>query len=242
MENKSNGEKIIISIVIIIIVLVIAYAIYTVFASNNNFYENETKTSNNNENINSNSNKNNSSNENLENQTDVEDNMNIDENVLNTTIPQQVETEIAAYTSTLYDKDNNRVDNIALAISKLNGAIVKKDEEFSFNNTIGPMDESNGFKKAVGFDTYGQKIKISGGGLCQISSTMYNAVLIANLEVTERHPHSRRVYYVPKDKDATIYYGSLDFKFKNTSGSDIRIDASNTNTDVTIKLVKLETK
>lgn len=242
MKNQSNGEKIVVTIVLIIIFLVIAYVIYTVFSSNTGFLENKT----------SNNNISNESNENMVNKDentdtnndtstqDVEDNMNVNEDIINNISKPPKETEIATYTSTLYDRDNNRVDNIGLAISKLNGKIVKKDEEFSFNNTIGPMDESNGFKKAVGFDTNGNKIKMSGGGLCQISSTMYNAVLIANLEVTERHPHSRRVYYVPKDKDATIYYGSLDFKFKNTSGSDIRIDASNTNTDVTIKLIKLE--
>ena len=95
-------------------------------------------------------------------------------------------------------------------------------------------------KKRFGFDTNGNKIKVPGGGMCQISSTIYNAVLMASLEVTERHPHSRRVYYVPKDKDATIYYGSLDFKFKNNSGADLKIDASNTDTDVTIKLIKRE--
>lgn len=131
--------------------------------------------------------------------------------------PKVTETEIANFTSTLYDRDENRVFNIGLAISKLNGKTVKNGEEFSFNNTIGPMDEANGYKKAVGFDTNGKKIKVSGGGMCQISSTLYNSVLIAGLQVTERHPHSRRVYYVPKDKDATIYYGSLDFKFINNS-------------------------
>lgn len=94
--------------------------------------------------------------------------------------------------------------------------------------------------RQYGFDTNGNKIKISGGGICQISSTLYNSVLMANLEVTERHPHSRRVYYVPQDKDATIYYGSLDFKFINNSGDDLRIDASNTDTNVTIKLIKLK--
>ena len=62
---------------------------------------------------------------------------------------------------------------------------------------------------------------------------------MANLEVTERHPHSRRVYYVPKDKDATIYYGSLDFKFKNNTQDDIKIEATNDNQNVTIKLKKI---
>ena len=152
---------------------------------------------------------------------DYSDQMNVDSNKINEIKeePKVTETEIANFTSTLYDKDENRVFNIGLAISKLNGKIVKKDEEFSFNNTIGPMDEAHGYKEAVGFDTNGKKIKVSGGGMCQISSTLYNSVLIAGLQVTERHPHSRRVYYVPKDKDATIFYGSLDFKFINNSRS-----------------------
>ncbi len=145
--------------------------------------------------------------------------MNINDEKLNEIKEEKkpIETEIATFTSTLYDKDENRVYNIGLAISALNGKVVKANEEFSFNNTIGPMDSSHGYKEAVGFDTNGNKIKVAGGGMCQISSTLYNSVLIAGLQVTERHPHSRRVYYVPKDKDATIYYGSLDFKFINNS-------------------------
>ena len=151
------------------------------------------------------------------------------------------EVVLSTYTTSIYDQDQNRVDNITLANSKLNGYIVKNGEEFSFNNTIGPMNEAQGFKKAVGFDSQGNKIQISGGGLCQISSTLYNAVLDASLEVTERHAHSRRVYYVPQDRDATILYGSLDFKFKNNSGSDIKIESTNDNTNVTITLKKLQT-
>ena len=149
------------------------------------------------------------------------------------------ETQIATYTTTLYDKEQTRIDNINLAISKLNGVIIEDGAEFSFNNTIGPMDEGSGFKKATGFDSNGKKIKVSGGGICQISSTLYNSALIAGFNITERHPHSRRVYYVPKDKDATIYYGSLDLKFINNSGSKVRIDASATSSTVTITLVKI---
>lgn len=246
MENKSNGEKIVLTIVSIVIIIVICYVIYTVFSSNKSFYENSS-TSKNIDNITSNNNTNNTSNidTNSKNDTSTDtDNMNINEetiNEINNSKTQLLkETEIATFTSTLYDKDENRVYNIGLAISAINGKIVKNNEEFSFNNTVGPMDESHGYKEAVGFDTDGNKIKVPGGGMCQISSTLYNAVLMANLQVTERHPHSRRVYYVPKDKDATIYYGSLDFKFINNLGTDLRIDASNTNTDVTIKLIKLE--
>ena len=76
--------------------------------------------------------------------------------------------------------------------------------------------------------------------MCQVSSTLYNVALIANLEITERHPHSRRVYYVPVDKDATIYYPSLDLKFINNTGYDLKISAQNDNYSVTIKMYKIE--
>ena len=151
-----------------------------------------------------------------------------------------VDKEIASYTSTLYDNQESRVYNITKACSILNGTIIKPGEEFSFNNTIGPMGEENGFKKATGFDSDGKLIQISGGGMCQISSTLYNVALLANLEITERHAHSRRVNYVPADKDATIYYGSLDLKFINNTDSDIKITAENDNYSVTIKMFKKE--
>ena len=178
-----------------------------------------------------NDNKNNDDDTNNTTNSDIKEEMNI-------TKPQKEEL-FATFSTSIYDKDENRVANITLANSKLNGIVIKKGEEFSFNNTIGPMDETQGFKKALGFDSNGKEIQIPGGGLCQISSTLYNAALIANLEITERHPHSRRVYYVPQDKDATIVYGSLDFKFKNNSGYDIKIESSNDSATVTINLIKI---
>lgn len=246
--GSNNGEKITLTILGIVILIVIVIVILLTFNStiklsnNTSDYLNETNNNNNNtldnqrnsddkKESSTNSTNNNSNNSNLM--------QNNNQNTSNSPTTEVKETEIATYTTTLYDKEQNRIDNINLAISKLNGKIIKTGEEFSFNNTIGPMDESNGFKKATGFDTNGKKIKISGGGLCQISSTLYNAALIANFNVTERHPHSRRVYYVPKDKDATIFYGSLDLKFINTSDKDVKILASNTDTQVTIKLIKL---
>ena len=243
MDNSSKGEKILVAIIILIIILGIGYIIYTFVISDRNFFDNTNIIDQNTTAQNSNKNQEQQVEQNKEN---ISDQMNIDQDKVDEiqekveTKPKIVEKEIAAYTTTIYDKDDNRVYNIGLAIKSINDKIIKNGEEFSFNDTVGPMDEAHGYKKAVGFDTYGNKIKVAGGGMCQISSTIYNAVLTANLEVIERHPHSRRVYYVPKDKDATIYYGSLDFKFKNNSGSDIKMVASNTNTDVTIKLLKLE--
>lgn len=144
--------------------------------------------------------------------------------------------EIATYTTNIYDKDDNRIYNIKLACNRLDGTIVEAGKEFSFNNKMGNMDASDGYKKAIGFDSNGNKIKMYGGGICQISSTLYNAVLIANLKVTERHAHSRRVYYVPKDKDATVFAGGPDFKFINSSNSNIIICTYTDGYTVTVKL------
>lgn len=238
MEKGFDGEKLAIIIIVIIILAVIFYVAFNIFTNNNSLRSNETSNTQTNNNTSS-------SNNNMPISQEEKDKMNIDSNKIpsdNTQTPKKEEYEqTATYTTTIYDKDQNRVDNITLANSKLNNYIVKKGEEFSYNNTIGPMDESQGFKEALGFDTNGNKIKISGGGLCQISSTLYNAVLMANLEVIERHPHSRRVYYVPKDKDATIVYGSLDFRFRNNTDNDIIIRATNDNVNVTITLEKIKT-
>lgn len=149
--------------------------------------------------------------------------------------------EISSYTTNIYDKDENRMYNIKLACQRLDGHIVASGDEFSFNNKMGEMGKADGYKKAIGFDSNGNKIKMYGGGICQISSTLYNAVLIANLQVTERHAHSRRVYYVPKDKDATVYYGGPDFKFKNTSGSNIMICTYTNGYTVTVTLKQEKT-
>ena len=169
-----------------------------------------------------------------------------DKNIKNdnaTNIEKEIEykeTEIASFTSTLYDNSENRIFNINKACGILNGTVVKKGEEFSFNNTIGPMGVENGYKLATGFDSNGKNIKVPAGGMCQVSSTLYNVCLLSGLQVTERHPHSKRVYYVPKDKDATVYYPTLDLKFINNTENDIKITAQTDNYNVTIKMYKIE--
>ncbi len=154
----------------------------------------------------------------------------------NTINLKKVYEDIATYTTQIQDKDKNRIYNIKLACKKLDGHIVEAGEEFSFNNKLGTMGAADGYKKAIGFDSNGNKIKMYGGGICQISSTLYNAVLVADLEVTERHAHSRRVYYVPKNKDATVFSGGPDFRFKNTSDTNIMICTSTDGYNVTVTL------
>ena len=257
MNTKENHVAF---IMWIIIILVVVAAVILILTSNANLFSNENTENNksgeqvenlNDNNVNENKNKNNNNNSNSNNNNSdkseqANDNTNnkpataVAKEEKETTPQTPTEVQIATYTTTLYDKEQTRIDNINLAISKLNGVIIENGAEFSFNNTIGPMNEGNGFKKATGFDSNGKKIKISGGGICQISSTLYNCALIAGFNITERHPHSKRVYYVPKDKDATILYGSLDLKFVNNSGSKVRINASATKSTVTITLVKIK--
>lgn len=151
------------------------------------------------------------------------------------------EIEISTFSTTLYSKDNERQHNIQLTCSSLNGTIVKSGETFSFCSTVGPATSDKGYQKADIFDNKGNKKKGYGGGNCQISSTLYNAVMsVPNLEIVERHPHSNKVPYVKKDKDAAVAYGSYDFKFKNNTSNDIRILASVDNSCVTTSLWSIQ--
>ena len=170
----------------------------------------------------------------------AEQNPSNDKDTFNNVTVQPVETEIAKYSTTIYDKEDSRIHNIKLATSKLNGKIIEAGKEFSFNDTVGPMGKNEGYKKATGFNGNGKKVKIYGGGMCQISSTLYNAALIAKFEITERHAHSRRVYYVPKDKDATVSYGGANLKFKNNRNNNVKIEATTDGHDVTIKLIEIQ--
>lgn len=151
------------------------------------------------------------------------------------------EEEIANFSTKLSGSDSPRSRNIRLTCSFLNGSIVNPSETFSFCGTIGNPTQERGYEQADSFDKNGNKVKTFGGGNCQVSSTLYNAVLQVPelLEVKERHAHIKRVYYVPKDKDATVAYGSVDFKFKNNTDSKIKIYASSELQDVVIKLVKI---
>ncbi len=113
-------------------------------------------------------------------------------------------------------------------------------ETFSFCDTVGKATPERGYQKADIFDEDGNVIKGYGGGNCQISSTLYNAVLsLPSISITERHEHSKKVYYVPEGKDASVAYGSIDFKFKNNYDYDIKIYSSSTTNSVDIKIVKL---
>ncbi len=149
-------------------------------------------------------------------------------------------TELSSFSTKVYTpNDKGRQNNIQITCSKLNETVVKKGETFSFCDTVGKATPEKGYQKADIFDKDGNKIKGYGGGNCQISSTLYNAVLaLPNLTVIERHEHSRKVYYVPEGKDAAVAYGSIDFKFRNDYDYDIKIYASADTNHIYTKIVK----
>lgn len=152
---------------------------------------------------------------------------------------QNAKNVLGTYSTKLTDKTEGRLHNINLGVSILNGTQVEPGATFSFNETIGERTEETGFKKAIIFDGRGNKTQGYGGGLCQISSTLYNAVVGANLPVEERHEHSSSVPYVNDGDDATVsYYDNEDFKFTNTLDVPITIYASAEADKVTVTLMK----
>ena len=125
--------------------------------------------------------------------------------------------------STKYNaSDKSRTTNLRLASNKINGVVLLPGEEFSYNGTLGPRTTATGYKSAKIFSN-GQVIDGIGGGICQISSTLYNAALYANLEITERRNHQFVPSYLKAGLDATVVYASQDFKFKNSRKYPIKI-------------------
>lgn len=128
--------------------------------------------------------------------------------------------------STNYQASNvSRTTNLRLAANKINGTVLLPGEEFSYNKTVGERTKEAGFKEAAIFNA-GKVENGLGGGICQISSTLYDAVIMANLDVTVRRNHQFVTSYVKAGADATVVWGAQDFKFKNTRKYPVRITAT----------------
>lgn len=125
--------------------------------------------------------------------------------------------------STHYDSSiSGRTTNLKLAARNVDGTIVQPGKIFSTNLSIGKRDEANGWKEAKMFMD-GQVVDGIGSGICQCASTVYNAALLAGLPIIERHPHTFRVSYAPASRDATIYWGSKDMRFRNNTSGPIYV-------------------
>ena len=128
--------------------------------------------------------------------------------------------------STKYNAGNaNRTTNLRLAANKINGTVLLPNEEFSYNAVVGERTINAGYKMAATYSN-GAVVDGLGGGICQISSTLYDAVVMANLKITTRRNHQFVTSYVPAGKDATVVWGSQDFKFVNSRKYPVRITAS----------------
>ena len=129
--------------------------------------------------------------------------------------------------------NNNRNNNIRQACENMNGTILNPGDTFSFNEVVGQRTAANGFKEATVI-LGGQYEQGLGGGICQVSTTLYNAVMMSNLEVVERNAHAWPSDYISDGLDATVDWPNLDFKFKNDTDSQIVVVAYWDSSDSTV--------
>ena len=134
----------------------------------------------------------------------------------------------SVYTPIDKHSTDERNDNIRRAFEKINGYVLKAGDKFSFNSVVGERTEANGFKPAIEY-AYGEHVMGIGGGVCQASTTLYQAAVCAGLTILNRVPHSDSVSYTEYGKDATVYWGSrkkIDFSFRNSTNEPVYIVAA----------------
>lgn len=221
-------------IIFIIIALLIGGGIWWYFSNKNNSNENNYQAQKSSTNINTNTTSNNTNTENNKNTTKTNNT-----NTQNAITVPKVETEIASFSTKIYNKDSERQNNISITCQTLSTKEIQPGETFSFCDTVGKSTTDKGYQEA---DIYvdGEKKQGLGGGNCQVSTTLYNAVAqIPELEIVERHKHSGHVPYIEEGKDAAVAYGSYDFKFKNNTGNVIKIVMENTTDNITARIIKI---
>lgn len=149
---------------------------------------------------------------------------------------------LSSFRTSFTSSNSNRSTNIRLCSEKINGTVLMPGETFSFNQVVGKRTPEAGFKPATAYSG-GKVVQEYGGGICQVSSTLYNAVLYANLEITERTNHGYKPSYVDPGLDATVSWGGPDFKFTNNRDYPIRIvcDTSNKILNIYIYGLKRDT-
>ena len=150
----------------------------------------------------------------------------------------KVRKPVYKYTTYFNPGEVSRTTNLRLAAEALDQVKIIPGQTFSFNKTVGERTEEAGYQEAYVIE--GDEFVLGvGGGICQVSSTLYNAVLLSNLEIVERHTHSLPVAYVPTGKDATVAYGYLDFKFKNNTPYDLMLQSFIKNNALTIQIQEM---
>ena len=133
--------------------------------------------------------------------------------------------QLASFSTNYNSRDTDRTTNLKLAANKVNGTVLMPGETFSYNKVVGKRTIAAGYKEAAVYSN-GQVVDGIGGGICQISSTIYNAAIYANLDIVTRRNHQFVPSYVSASRDATVVYGSTDFQFKNNRKYPIKIMCS----------------
>lgn len=153
------------------------------------------------------------------------------------------ELEAVLFRDTLYSfgsvydaSATGRTTNLKLACKAIDGTVLQPGETFSFNDVVGERTEEKGYKEGVIYIS-GNSEPALGGGICQVASTIYYCAMYADLEIVHREPHMYFVTYVPGGLDATVYWGSIDFQFKNSTNYPLRVDANVSGGKVNIALV-----
>jgi len=147
----------------------------------------------------------------------------------------QINGRIAQYTTRFDTGQEGRTYNIAVAAAALDGVLLAPGEDLSFNRVVGPRSTEAGYKSA-NVIINNELVPGLGGGVCQVSSTLYNAVLLANLQITERSNHTLPVSYVPLGQDATVVYGATDFRFTNNKENYLYIKSLVAGDTITFKI------
>lgn len=147
-------------------------------------------------------------------------------NVTTNMIGTEAFPDLLSTYSTNYSASNrNRTTNLILAANKINGTVIMPGETFSYNKVVGARTIAAGYKEAPIYVS-GKVVDGLGGGICQITTTLYNAALYANLEIIQRSNHQFVPSYAPASRDATVVYGSIDFQFKNNRNYPIKLVCS----------------
>lgn len=153
----------------------------------------------------------------------------------------QVKDLLGGYHTNFKTSVAARITNINVATSRINGTVLYPGDEFSVNETILYRNKENGYEKAGSYEG-GQTVQTYGGGVCQVSTTLYNAVILSELEITDRRSHSMTVAYVPLSMDAMIADGIQDFKFKNNTEYPIYLEGYTEGKDLYFNIYGVETR
>jgi len=152
---------------------------------------------------------------------------------------KEIKTVLSSYSTRFSTSDVNRTHNIKLACSRIDNRILMPGDEFSMNESLGPRTHENGYKEAP-IILKNELVSGTGGGVCQVSSTLYNSVLLAGLKVTERANHSIPLTYISPGRDATITEDSIDFRFINNTDYPICLQADVSGRMLNIKILGRE--